>query len=301
MKASLLTICALCFAASAVSAQEVATAPTLELAKEKVDVGDRDLSVTCMGRGSPTVMLEAGFGDDAAVWMKVQLGAAAVSRVCAYSRAGPGESDAVTERRTIQDVVNDLNALLMSSPVEGPFVLVGHSIGGLIVNMYAHQKPEQVVGMVLVDSSHPDQQAGFQSVRPPELNAAWAVFDASNASPENWDATAGTMQGETVYAAPGSLGNLPVVVLTADTDLVNEQEVAWVRENVWSGFNEDIALAEGQVWAALQEQYATLSNNSRHLTVEGSTHYIYIDNPEVVVDAVRQVVEAFRTGAPLEQ
>ena len=62
--------------------------------------------------------------------------------------------------------MNDLDALLINSPVEGPFVLVGHSIGGLIVNMYAHQKSEQVVGMVLVDSSHPDQQAGFQSVRP---------------------------------------------------------------------------------------------------------------------------------------
>lgn len=147
MKASLLTVCALCFVASAVSAQKVATAPALELVKEKVDAGDRDLSVTCMGEGSPTVILEAGLGDDAGVWMDVQLDIAAFSRVCAYSRAGLGESDAVTERRTIQDVVNDLNTSLMNSPVEGPFVLVGHSIGGLIVNMYAHQKPKQVVGM----------------------------------------------------------------------------------------------------------------------------------------------------------
>ncbi len=166
MKAILLTLCVLCFVASAVSAQEVTTAPTLELVKENVEVGDRSLAVTCMGNGSPTITLEAGFGDDAGVWMDVQLGVAAFTRVCAYSRAGLGGSDAVTERRTIQDVVNDLDSLIVNGSFEGPFVLVGHSIGGLIVNMYTHQKPEQVVGMVLVDSSHPNQKLEFQSVRP---------------------------------------------------------------------------------------------------------------------------------------
>ena len=88
MKANLLTVCAPCFVASAVSAQEVTTASTLELVKENVEVGDRSLAITCMGNGSPTVMLEAGFGDDAGVWLDVQLGAAAFTRVCAYSWAG---------------------------------------------------------------------------------------------------------------------------------------------------------------------------------------------------------------------
>ncbi len=133
------------------------------------------------------------------------------------------------------------------------------------------------------------------------MNAALTAFEASNASPENWDITAATTQGETVYAAPGSLGDLPVVVLTADTDLVDEGEVAWVKENVWSGYDEDIALAVSRVRAGLQEQYAALSSNSRHVTVEGSTHYIQLDNPEVVIAAVRQVVEAVRTGTPLEE
>lgn len=301
MKANLLTVCALFLAGFFVSAQGATATQTLELVKEEVSVRDRSLATTCMGKGRPTALLEAGFGDDAGIWMDVQLDIAAFTRVCAYSRAGLGGSDAVTEHRTIQDIVNDLDALLMNSPVAGPFVLVGHSIGGLIVNMYVHQKPEQVAGMVFVDSSHPDQQAGFQSVRPPKLNAAWTTFDASGTSPENWDITAATTQGETVYVEPGSLEDLPVVVLTADTNLVNKEQVTWIKENVWSGFNEDMLLAENRVWAGLQKQYAALSNNSRHVTVEGSTHYIYIDNPEVVIDAVRRVVEAIRTGAPLER
>ncbi len=125
---------------------------------KQVSVGNRNLAVTCLGDDQPTVVLESRFGDDAGAWTSpgLQPKIATFSKVCAYSRAGLGESDPAPGQRTVQDVVNDLAALLADSPMKGPVILVGHSIGGLLVNMYAHQRPQQVAGLVFVDSSHPN-------------------------------------------------------------------------------------------------------------------------------------------------
>ena len=266
---------------------------------EQINVGNRNLAVTCRGEGQPTVVLESGLGDDGGVWANIELQPkiAAFSKVCAYSRAGLGESDPAPGQRTVQDVVDDLAALLADSSMDGPFVLVGHSIGGLIVNMYAHQHPQQIAGLVFVDSSHPNQGREFRKVRPEALNDA---FDTHNTSLENWDLLEAVKQGETEYMQSGSLGDKLVVVLTADTSLVDQETIDWTKENIWAGYNEDIYRAEKEVWKGLQEQYAGLSSNIRHTEIRGSSHYIQLDNPEVVVEAVRQVVEAVRTGKPLE-
>ncbi len=256
--------------------------------------------MTCRGEGQPTVVLESGLGDDAGMWANLELQPkiAAFSKVCAYSRAGLGESDPAPGQRTVQDIVNDLEALLADSSMDGPFVLVGHSIGGLIINMYAHQHPQKVAGLVFVDGSHPNQEREFRKVLPTALNDA---FDLHNTSPENWDLLAATKQGETEYMQPGSLTNKPVVVLTADTSLLDQAAIDWTKENIWAGYNENIDRAEKEVWKGLQEQYARLSSNTLHTQVRGSSHYIQLDNPEVVVEAIRQVVEAVRTGKPLTQ
>lgn len=105
--------------------------------------------------------------------------------------------------------------------------------------------------------------------------------------------------GETNYLDPGSLGDKPVVVLTADTTLLAVEDINWVKANIWPKHNEDVARAENRVWKDLQEQYGELSSDSRHEVVKGSSHYVQFDYPEVVVEAIRQVVEAVRTGKPL--
>lgn len=271
----------------------------MEKTVKQVNVGNRNLAVTCMGEGQPTVVLESGLGDDAGVWASLELQPkiAAFSKVCAYNRAGLGESNPAPGQRTVQDVVDDLAALLADSSMTAPFVLVGHSIGGLIVNMYAHQHPQRVAGLVFVDTSHPNQEGEFRKALPRALNDA---FDLHGTPPENWDSLEARKQGETDYMQAGSFGDKPVVVLTADTNLLDQAAIDWTKENIWAGYDEDIDRAEKGVWKSLQEQYAELSNNTRHTVVKGSTHYIQRDNPEVVVEAIRQVVEAVRTGKPLE-
>jgi pimeloyl-ACP methyl ester carboxylesterase len=148
----------------------------------RVDIGGRSLYLECRGQGSPTVILEAGAGGRADVWSQdlekpagtrtmVLPGVAAFTRVCAYDRPGtltqpnpsldpdgplfyPSRSDPVPQPRTTQDRVNDLHALLGAAGIPGPYVLAAHSAGGLVARLYASEYPDDVVGMVLLDTTH---------------------------------------------------------------------------------------------------------------------------------------------------
>lgn len=139
---------------------------------EMVDVGGYELRIHCSGEGSPTVIIEAGFGEpgaDSGTWAQVVLNINNITQVCTYNRAGLGSSDPIpTESRTSQDVVNDLHALLTNANIKSPYILVGHSLGSFHIRLYADQYPEDIVGMVLEDSSHPDQFDKTKAVLPPE-------------------------------------------------------------------------------------------------------------------------------------
>jgi pimeloyl-ACP methyl ester carboxylesterase len=124
-----------------------------------VDVGGRSLNVECSGSGLPTVVLESGGGGYGGYgWRAVQEGIAKFTQVCWYDRAGEGWSDPAPSARTSSFVVNDLHELLKRASIEGPYVLVGHSIGGEYVRIFTARFPDEVAGVVLVDSTHPEQQ-----------------------------------------------------------------------------------------------------------------------------------------------
>ena len=122
-------------------------------------LGATDFYLHCMGTGSPTVLLEAGLGSTSDVWYQVQPQLARSTRVCAYDRAGLGGSDPGPTPRTSATIVSELHTLLARAGIAGPYVLVGHSIAGYHLRLFAHRYPGTVVGMVLVDASHPDQIA----------------------------------------------------------------------------------------------------------------------------------------------
>ena len=126
-----------------------------------IDIGGYKLHIDCQGQGTPTVILDSGLGDSYISWRKVQPEVAKFTRVCSYDRAGLGYSDSSPHPRTSKVIAEELSKLLQNASIAGPVILVGHSMGGYDVRLYASLYPDQVAAMVLVDASHPDQENRF--------------------------------------------------------------------------------------------------------------------------------------------
>jgi hypothetical protein len=129
-------------------------------------VNGNKMRMYCTGSGTPTIILEAGLGDDAIVWRGVQPALSKTTRVCAYDRAGLGWSDPLPPPRDADHIAADLHGLLREAKITGPVVLMGHSVGGIYLRDYASRYPENVAGIVFVDSSTPFQNKRTDPVRP---------------------------------------------------------------------------------------------------------------------------------------
>jgi pimeloyl-ACP methyl ester carboxylesterase len=263
----------------------------LKPAANRVDVGGYHLYLQCLGTGSPTVVLEAGLDEPAEAWGLVPAAVARFTRVCAYDRAGVGGSDAGPRPRTSVTIATALHTLLQRAGVPDPYVLVGHSIGGFHVRVYAHRYPGEVVGLVLVDASHPDQLARERAVLPPyhagEKSALTAVrADLADVQPDPQEGFAWVPSAAQVRAS-GALGALPLVVVTRGHSPLPSTVPAGLR-----------ARLEG-VWQTLQTDLAGLSTESEHMVARQSGHFIQLDQPALVVGAIQQVVAAVRRHAGL--
>jgi pimeloyl-ACP methyl ester carboxylesterase len=264
------------------------------------------------------VILEAGIAGFSSNWVWVQNELAASTRVVAYDRAGLGWSDPAPEPQDAGQSAKDLHAALQGADIQGPYVLAGHSYGGLVVRAFTDLYPHEVVGMVLVDASHPDQWAAVPLSGGGHLVAASSrivgflarlgvvrLFDMNKAvvaglpdrqaaemkailnQPQCWSTSADTLAIWETRTRPQingacELGDLPLVVLSAP-ELPGAASVG--------GY--------ANVLASQQAELPTLSSNSLRLTVEGATHEGLVAEREhalVVVAALRQVLEAAQTG-----
>ena len=251
-------------------------AATPEPPQTRVDIGGRALFISCTGAGSPTVVLEAGSGNTADTWVGVQPEVARFTRVCSYDRAGLGQSDpAPAGVRTVQDSVDDLHALLAAADISGPLVLVGQSVGGLIVRLYASQYPDDVAGVVLVDGMPPDLPASGLALLPAvERRETFAIMRGLHPQdPEHLDIIA---SGVWVMAHPRPL--VPTVVLAAGF-------------HGTPGAPPDPAFEE--LWHELQRKQAR-ELTGHFVAVPEADHFLQQDRPEPVIEAIRQVVEAVR-------
>lgn len=247
---------------------------------QMIDVGGYRLHINCAGNpinGSPTVVMDAGGYDSSESWNKVQPEIAKFARVCVYDRAGLGKS----ERRPSpsypsQEVVKDLHTLLVNAQIAAPFVLVGHSFGGMNVRLYASQHPQEVVGMVLVDSVHEDEMDRWVAMLPPEIKQQ--LTDADRAQ------LARLAVSERQVRAAHWHSDIPLVVLTHGVVSPGDY-----------GFP-SMADAGEKLRLQMQEALSRLSSRSKHIIAEKSGHYIQRDQPQLVIDSIRQVVEATRTS-----
>ena len=169
---------------TATTAVGAAPAPTFDPTQylkpqHLVNIGTRRMNIYCLGAGSPTVILESGLSTDLQIWREVQGSIARHTRVCAYDRAGMGFSDPAWSARNAESIVTDLHALLRAANIAPPYVLVGHSAGGLYARVFTDRYSKEVVGLVLVDPSMPYQYRQFKAVAPAmtEQGATWLQQD----------------------------------------------------------------------------------------------------------------------------
>jgi len=192
-----------------------------------VDVSGHAVEVVEAGAGDATVVFESGWGNDWTPWDDVASEVAAEARVFAYSRPGYGDSDPSTEPRDANHIVENLRTLLTARGFAPPYVLVGHSFGGAYMELYAKAHPEEVSGLVLVDTRHRDftiacQNAGLEGCSVP----ASVVASLSKVERDEFKAFAST--SDEIHTA-GTFGSYPVRVLTAtDHGLESKAETLWV-------------------------------------------------------------------------
>jgi len=238
-----------------------------------------------MGGGRPTVVLETGLGAESAEWAAVQERLALVARVCRYDRANRGASDPAPTPRTARDMVADLDRVLKAAGEPGPYVLVGHSFGGLLVRLYAHLHRERVAGLVLVDSMHEDQFDVFGPLFPPakpddsqplrEVRAFWTGgWRKPESTQEGIDFPSSLDQGRAI----GSLGDLPIHVLTAGTFLNQPLVPGAARPHLQAR------------WEELQRRFLDLSSRTTQSFAREHGHFLQREAPDRIVEAVTAMV-----------
>jgi pimeloyl-ACP methyl ester carboxylesterase len=272
------------------------------------DVGGHRLHLTCTGSGSPTVVLQSGLGQFSVNWARVAPAVAGTARVCVYDRAGQGWSDDAPSAQDGLQVAADLHTLLDRAGEPGPYVLVGHSIGGDHAMTYAARYPEQVAGMVLLDTTSPYRAASTgelhagppsavavlpsltrlgigrllpASIWPTLPEAAAAQYQAFTSSPRGTRdivaESAGLPTLLTQAQALTTLHSTPLVVLTAAEHAADPD------------------------WVTAHDRMAALSTNSSHRTVDASHGGLLEEEhgAQLSAQAIEDVVQAARTGTPL--
>lgn len=146
-----------------------------------VQAGNVRLNIDCSGNGSPTIILDSGMGVPGMSWRNIQSDVAKFSRVCSYDRAGYGWSEIGPKPRTSQQIAHELRALLDAAPEKGPYIMVGHSFGGYNVRVFTGMYPSDVLGMVLIDAEHGDEERRIEELLPPSIEGQIKKRDKWNA------------------------------------------------------------------------------------------------------------------------
>jgi pimeloyl-ACP methyl ester carboxylesterase len=294
-----------------------------------IDVGGYRLHIHSTGEGGPAVILDAGGGCNSLDWALVQPEIAKFTQVCSYDRAGFGWSEESPNTRTSQNFVEELHTLLQNSNVPSPYILVGHSLGGLNVRLYASLYPNEVAGVVLVDSAHENQferypppptsgwlqhfltnkkicllMANLGLFRllytpmmhkvlhafPPEIRNAYCAKSNTVASIraklEEMDKLKESSQQ--LKDAGGSIGNKPLIVITAKSLEQNSELYSSSPEL------KDYIFKISKIHQELQKDLVNKSTESKQIFAD-SSHMITHEKPEVIVDAVRELVQQVRS------
>lgn len=290
---------------------------------QRIDIGGYSLHLYCVGQGSPTVVLDAGGGFTSSSWAWVQPEIARSTRVCAYDRAGWGWSDpSPIGYDAVQNAV-ELHRLLGNAGIATPYVLAGHSLGGLYARVYAQQYPDDVGGLVQVDASHPDAwrrlgmreganvDPGMLAIGPLAarlgllrlMDVASPNGEMSGHLPEHDERAMRAFLSTVQFAESAQAFDTAMpAILEQARSVTNLGDVPLAV--VTTGYRDDMSPEENRILDDLQHELLRLSTNNVYIVVDGANHVSLVHNREhaqAAIDAINQVVEAARTGKPLSQ
>lgn len=243
----------------------------------QVAAGGHKLNMLVGGEGTPAIVFEAGFGSGLTSWSTVQSNIARFARTVSYDRAGIGPSEAGPKPRSAKQIAAELHTALQNAGIPPPYVLVGHSFGGIYVRVFADMYPKEVAGMVLID---PSQEAFEDWTRThPEAQRTGRDEHMANASPAVRDESAQVRASYEQARAAKVPAGVPVILLTAMKD---DTMPASVRK----------------VWGEKQAEWIAKVPGGKHVVVEQSGHFIQAEQPQMVINAIKQVVDQVSRKTP---
>lgn len=267
-----------------------------------IEVGGRRTHLYCVGSGAPTVIFVSGLGETYASWARVQPEIGKSTKACSYDRAGLGWSDPGREPRDVHQIVSELHDLLGATDVTPPYLLVGHSLGGGVIRVFAARYPQEVDGLVMIDAVHPEflrrmkldawDENMLRTARWMQLLAPFGIARLEGRCVIDnrplircrsfWKTFAGERDAlSTSLKQVGevtSLGTKPLVVLSRDPD----PTVGWGT------------LENRSAWEEMQEELSRLSTQGRQTTLKGATHYIQDDRPDAVSETILNMLAVVR-------
>jgi pimeloyl-ACP methyl ester carboxylesterase len=236
---------------------------------QKVDVDGHGLQFLIGGQGSPAVIFEGGFGAGIGSWATVQKDVAAFAQTVSYDRAGLGQSDPGPKPRSAKQIASELHGALQKAGVKPPYVMVGHSFGGIYARVFADMYPKEVVGMVLIDPSQESFNDWLKLNQPDRLKAAERDISKTKEGVQAEFASVEVSYGQ-ARAAKVPQG-IPVVVLTATEDQTMP--------------------AEGRkIWIEKHKEWLATVPGGKHVIVEGASHFIQAQKPALVIETIKQVL-----------
>lgn len=267
-------MCTIVFALSLLGAQDSAgqqvgptgAAPSV-LEFRRVEVDGRNLNLLVGGTGSPAVVFEGGFGVGIASWFTVQKEVARFAQTVSYDRAGLGQSELGPKPRSAKQIASELHTALQKAGIKPPYVLVGHSLGGMFVRVFADLYPKEVTGMVLID---PSQEDFYEWIRTQQPEREKAVKDqiatASEGIRAEWDALDITYAEVRAAKLPSAM---PVTLISATEDPT-------------------MPAAARKVWIEKHKEWISKIPNGRHIVAEKAGHFIQAQEPALVIDVIRK-------------
>jgi len=261
---------------------------------KRYDVGGYSIHMLCKGQGQPTVIIDAGLGDDSSDWFGIQNHTAAQTQVCVFDRPGYGWSDAGPQPRNSLRISSEIEKLVQKANISGPYVLVGHSFGGYNIRVFASTHPQQIAGMVLVDASHENQYELLDIKLPRHYQRSRDILVLPKAT-DKISSKSVILQERAFNAARAEISSLyqSAKQVRHYNDMPKVPLIVISRGKPEWQDNADGELRE-QIWHDLQQDLWKLSPISQQIFAHHSGHDIHLEQPELIVSAINDVVAMSR-------